>query len=54
MLVFSVCNVVLNGICRMYVRKSREKKLLEEKPGNKNFGKKVRILSSPWKKCHWK
>ena len=22
--------------------------------GNKNFGTKVRIFSSPWKKCHWK
>ena len=29
---------------RIYVRKSREKKFLEKKPGNKNFGKKVRIL----------
>jgi len=25
---------------RFYVRKSREKKFLEKKPGNKNFGKK--------------
>ena len=38
----------------IYVRKSREKSFWKKKPGNKNFGKKFRILSSPWKKCHWK
>ena len=40
MLVFSVCNVVLNGICRMYVRKSRKKKFLEKNPEIKTLEKK--------------
>ena len=34
---------------QIYVRKSPKKNLLEKKPGNKNFGKKVRIFRSHWK-----
>ena len=32
-------------VCGIYVRKSREKRFLEKKPGNKNFGKKSEIKS---------
>ena len=44
LIVFSL--IVKKGI---YVRKSRGKKL-----EIKTLEKKVRIFSSPWKKCHWK
>jgi len=34
------CTDTVSSFIGIYVRKSREKKFLEKKPGNKNFGKK--------------
>ena len=37
--------------CQMNLyKKVPGKTVSEKKPGNKNFGKKIRIFSSPWKK----
>ena len=42
----SLLEVYPENLCK----KDPGKKFLEKKPGNKNFGKKVQIFSSPWKK----